>query len=204
MGDYFKHALAVVESSDVGDGTRIWAFAHVMSGATIGKNCNIGDHCYIEDGVRIGDRVTVKNHVALWAGVTVEDGVFIGPGVVLTNDRRPRSGAADWVLSKTCIGRGATLGANATIVCGVRIGQFAFIGAGSVVTKDVPPHALAFGNPARTRGYVCRCATPLTFRGSAASCPKCAQVYQTKDLAPNRIRRTTARGHRQMSRRRDG
>jgi len=183
MGDYFKHALSLVESNDIGHGTRIWAFAHVLAGATIGKNCNIGEHCYIEEGVCIGDDVTIKNHVALWKGVTVESGVFIGPGVVLTNDRRPRSRVADWLLSKTRIAQGATLGANATILCGVTIGAFAFIGAGSVVTKDIRPHALAFGNPARSRGYVCRCATPLAFRRSRASCTKCGAVYQKRDLA---------------------
>jgi UDP-2-acetamido-3-amino-2,3-dideoxy-glucuronate N-acetyltransferase len=177
MGDYFKHSLALVETDDIGDGTRIWAFAHIMAGARIGKNCNIGDHCFIEGGVRIGDDVTVKNHVAIWKGVTVENGAFIGPGVTLTNDLRPRSRDPDWVISETRIGQGVTLGANVTLLCGITVGSFAFVGASALVTKDVPPHALVYGSPARIKGYICRCATSLDFRDPMASCPKCGRVY---------------------------
>src|SRR5216683_636634 len=177
MGDYFKHPMALVESDDIGDGTRIWAFAHIMTGAKIGKNCNIGDHCFVEGKVRIGDDVTIKNHVAIWNGVTVEDGVFIGPGVTTTNDLRPRSRAPEWVCSETRIGQGATVGANATLLCGITIGSFAFIGAGAVVTRNVPSYALVYGNPARVTGYVCRCSAPLDFGGSESSCPKCGRTY---------------------------
>lgn len=177
MSEYVKHPLALVESENIGNGTRIWAYAHIMDGATIGRDCNIGDHCFIEGGARIGDGVTVKNHVAIWKGVTVEDGAFIGPGVALTNDLRPRSRDANWILSETRIGLGATIGANVTLLSGITIGSFAFIGAGAVVTKDISPYALAYGNPARVKGYVCRCAARLDFRGSRTSCPKCGRVY---------------------------
>lgn len=178
MGDSFTHPLALVESVEIGDGTRIWAFAHVMAGATIGRNCNIGDHSFVEAGARIGDNVTVKNHVAIWNGVTVEDGAFIGPNVALTNDLKPRSRDPHWVLLETRIGEGVTLGANATLLCGITIGPFAFVGAGAVVTKDVPSYALVYGNPARVRGYVCRCAAKLVFRGQQASCKTCGRRYR--------------------------
>jgi acetyltransferase-like isoleucine patch superfamily enzyme len=178
MSNYFKHPLALVESEEIGEGTKIWAFTHVMAGAKIGRNCNIGDHCFVEEGARIGDNVTIKNHVAIWNGVTVDDRAFIGPDVTLTNDLRPRSRDPDWVLLETRIGEGATLGANATILCGITISPFAFVGVGAVVTKDVPPYALIYGNPARLKGYVCQCAERLLFRGSKASCLKCGRRYR--------------------------
>lgn len=181
MDGYYQHPHALVESDQVGDGTRIWAFSHILPGATIGKNCNIGEHCYVEDEVRIGNNVTVKNQVSLWNGVSVEDEVFIGPSVTFTNDKLPRSRNPNWILSPTTIGRGATLGANATLLCGIRIGPFSFVAAGSVVTKDVPTHALVCGNPARERGLVCRCAEELFFSGKQATCKHCGRVYQMKD-----------------------
>ena len=151
----FVHERALCESDDVGPRTRIWAFAHVMAGATIGADCNVGDHAFVESGARLGDRVTVKNGVAVWDKVTIEDEVFLGPNVVFTNDLRPRAGfkkAGDAVPADR-VRRGATIGANATIVCGVTIGAAAFVGAGSVVTprrprprargrKSGPPHRL--------------------------------------------------------------
>lgn len=178
LGSSFKHPLALVESEEIGVGTRIWAFAHVMAGAKIGKNCNIGDHCFVESGAAIGDNVTIKNHVAIWDGVTIGDGAFIGPNVALTNDLKPRSRNPQWTLMETRIGEGASLGANATIVCGITIGAFALIGAGAVVTKDVPAHALVYGNPARVRAYVCRCTEKLLFRGQLASCQRCGLCYR--------------------------
>jgi UDP-2-acetamido-3-amino-2,3-dideoxy-glucuronate N-acetyltransferase len=179
MGNnYFKHPLAVVESKEIGDGTKIWAFAHVMPGAKIGANCNIGDHCFVEARAQIGNNVTIKNYVAIWDGVTVEDGVFIGPHAAFTNDMRPRSRNPNWILSETRLGRGATVGANATILCGITIGAFAFVGAGAVVTKNLGPYALACGNPAQTRGYVCQCAEKLVFRAGRASCQKCGRSYR--------------------------
>lgn len=172
MARYYKHPTARVESKRVGAGTRIWAFAHVLAGAVIGRDCNIGDHCYIESKVEIGDAVTIKNGVAVWDGVTIERGVFLGPSVVLTNDRRPRSRAA-WEPAPTRIEEGATIGANATVLCGLTVGAFAFVGAGAVVTRDVPRHGLVYGNPARLRGYVCRCGHPLRRRGGRATCTHC-------------------------------
>jgi UDP-2-acetamido-3-amino-2,3-dideoxy-glucuronate N-acetyltransferase len=159
----FVHPMGLCESPEVGAGTRIWAFAHVMRGAVVGRDCNLGDHTFVEDGARLGDRVTVKNGVAVWRAVTVEDDVFLGPYVTFTNDLRPRAHqrlAAD-DLVPTVVGEGATLGANATVICGIRIGRHAFVGAGAVVTADVPDHALVVGNPARQVGWVCTCGESL-------------------------------------------
>ena len=151
------------ESSDVGANTRVWAFAHVLDGAHIGRDCNICDHVFVEDGAWIGDRVTVKNAVLVWDRVTIEDDVFIGPGVVFTNDLHPRAhtdtGKDD--LVPTLVQRGATIGANATVVCGITVGPSAFVAAGSVVTRDVAANALVRGNPARQVGWVCTCGLGL-------------------------------------------
>lgn len=158
------HPLALCEADEIGAGTRVWAFAHVMAGARIGERCNIGDHVFVESGVCIGDGVTVKNHSLLFDGVTLEDDVFVGPNTVFTNDLRPRApGVRDgtWELLPTVVRRGASLGAQATVVCGVTIGSFALVAAGAVVTADVPAHALVAGNPARRRGWVCRCGRTL-------------------------------------------
>jgi UDP-2-acetamido-3-amino-2,3-dideoxy-glucuronate N-acetyltransferase len=158
---YFAHPNAIVESHDVGEGTRIWAFAHVLPGARIGRQCNVGDHCFIEGKVVIGDYCTIKNGVAIWDLVTLEDGVFVGPNAVFTNDIRPRAfpefraTPEEWL--PTLVREGAAIGANATIVCGTTIGRYAFVGAGSVVTKDVIDHGLVVGVPARRVGYVCKC-----------------------------------------------
>jgi UDP-2-acetamido-3-amino-2,3-dideoxy-glucuronate N-acetyltransferase len=175
---HFQHPQALVDTSDIGEGTRVWAFAHVMSGAKVGRGCNIGEHCFIEDGAIVGNDVTVKNYVAVWRGVTIEDGAFVGPHATLTNDRRPRSGRPDWTLVSTRIGRGATIGANATVVCGIEIGAYAFVGAGSVVTSSVPAHRLVYGNPARAHGYVCCCAEPLIMSAERGQCPACGSRFQ--------------------------
>ncbi|MBM4442827.1 MAG: N-acetyltransferase [Candidatus Rokubacteria bacterium] len=173
----YRHPTALVETTAIGDGTRIWAFAHVMDGARVGRRCNIGDQCFVEAGAVIGDDVTVKNGVSVWAHVRVEDGVFLGPNVALTNDRRPRS-RAPWTPVPTVIATGATIGANATIVCGCDIGAYAMIGAGAVVTKPVPPHALVVGNPGRVVGYVCACGERLLTRGATAQCRACPRRYR--------------------------
>jgi UDP-2-acetamido-3-amino-2,3-dideoxy-glucuronate N-acetyltransferase len=177
---FYKHPLALVESEDVGAGTRVWAWAHVMSGAKVGADCNIGEHCFIEKGAVLGDRVTVKNGVAVWDGVEAEDDVFLGPNAVLTNDLRPRSRVHHDEPVRTRLGRGASVGANATLLCGIRLGRYAMVGAGSVVTRDVPDHALVVGNPARLKGYVCVCAEELRFTAGGARCA-CGLAYALED-----------------------
>lgn len=159
----FVHPAGLCESDSVGAGTRIWAFAHVLAGAVIGADCNICDGVFVEDGARVGNGVTVKNGVLLWRGVTVEDDVFLGPAVIFTNDRRPRAHRrlAPEELIPTLVRHGATIGANATIVCGTTIGADAFVAAGAVVTADVPENAVVAGNPARQIGWVCRCGEPV-------------------------------------------
>jgi acetyltransferase-like isoleucine patch superfamily enzyme len=182
----FKHPLSLVESESIGDGTRIWAWAHVMKGARIGADCNIGEHCFIESGVVLGDRVTVKNGVAVWEGVTAEDDVFLGPNAVLTNDLRPRSKVYHAKVEPIVLREGSTIGANATVVCGVTIGRWAMVGAGSVVTRDVPDHALVYGNPGRLRGHVCRCSRPLKLTDGVAAC-SCGRRYAMADGVLNAV-----------------
>lgn len=150
----FIHEKAIVESSRIGEGTRVWAFAHVLPGAVIGQECNICDHVFVENDVVVGDRVTVKSGVQLWDGVRLEDDVFVGPNATFTNDRFPRSKRYPDAFPVTTVRRGASIGANATLLPGITIGQGAMVGAGAVVTKDVPPHAVVVGNPARITGYV--------------------------------------------------
>jgi UDP-2-acetamido-3-amino-2,3-dideoxy-glucuronate N-acetyltransferase len=173
----FKHPLSLVESDDVGAGTRVWAWAHVMKGARLGVDCNVGEHCFIESGAVLGDRVTVKNGVAVWEGVRAEDDVFLGPNAVLTNDLRPRSKVRHDRVGATLLKRGASVGANATILCGVTVGEFAMVGAGAVVTKDVPAYGLVMGNPARLAGHVCRCGARLKKDAMEADCRTCGARY---------------------------
>jgi acetyltransferase-like isoleucine patch superfamily enzyme len=172
---YFVHERAVVETDQIGEGTRIWGNAHVMKNVRIGKNCNIGEGCFVESGVVIGDRVVVKNNIAIWEGVTVEDDAFLGPNVVFTNDMEPRAGHPK-ELAHTLIKRGASLGANSTIVANTTIGEFATVGAGSVVTRDVPPHRLVFGNPARIKGWMCVCGRKLNTDEAVIKC-SCGRKY---------------------------
>ena len=151
---FFKHPQALVEAEKIGSRTRIWAFAHVLPGATIGEDCNICDHVFIENDVRVGNRVTIKCGVQLWDGVTLEDDVFIGPNVTFTNDLFPRSKQYPDAFSKTLVRSGASIGANATILSGITIGMKAMVGAGSVVTKNVPEYAIVMGNPAKITRYL--------------------------------------------------
>jgi len=148
------HSLSVVKSRKIGKDTKIWQYCVVLSNAKIGENCNICSHCFIENDVIIGNNVTIKCGVQIWDGITIEDNVFIGPNVTFTNDLTPRSKLHNKPFSKTIIKKGASIGANSTIVAGNIIGEYALIGAGSVVTKNVPPYHLFYGNPATHKGYV--------------------------------------------------
>jgi acetyltransferase-like isoleucine patch superfamily enzyme/dTDP-4-dehydrorhamnose 3,5-epimerase-like enzyme len=154
MADFFKHPQALVESERVGKGTRIWAFAHVLPGAVIGEDCNVCDHVFVENDVVVGDRVTLKCGVQLWDGIRLEDDVFVGPNATFTNDPFPRSRRHLETYPRTLVREGASIGANATILCGLTVGRRAMVGAGAVVTRSVPAHAVVVGNPARIVRYV--------------------------------------------------
>lgn len=151
---FFAHPNALVESQNIGRNTRVWAFAHVLPGAVLGEDCNVCDQVFIENDVIVGDRVTIKCGVQLWDGITLEDDVFVGPNATFTNDPFPRSKQYPESFTRTVIRKGASIGANATILPGLTIGQYSMVGAGTVVTKDVPPFAIVAGNPARIIGYV--------------------------------------------------
>ena len=184
----YVHPSALCESDDIGDGTRIWAFAHIMPGAVIGCDCNICDQVFVEGGARIGARVTVKNQVMVWDGVTVEDDAFLGPGMIFTNDLHPRSARMPQVVDRyrrrenwlvpTTVGRGASIGAGAVILCGVAIGPYSMIGAGAVVVSDAPAHRLFVGQPAKGVGWVCTCGMRLD---SSLQCPACGQSHTLRD-----------------------
>lgn len=173
------HPSAIVdEGAQIGAGTRIWHFCHISGGAEIGPNCSLGQNVYVANDVRIGHRVKVQNNVSIYDGVVLEDDVFCGPSMVFTNVINPRSHVSRKHSYKTTVvRRGATIGANATVVCGNQIGEYAFIGAGAVVTKNVPAHALMIGNPARRSGWMCRCGVKLN-GGGAVRCSSCGSDYQ--------------------------
>ena len=154
MADFFQHENALVETNRIGKNTRVWAFAHVLPGAIIGEDCNICDHTFIENDVKIGDRVTIKSGVQLWDGITLEDDTFVGPNATFTNDPFPRSKQHPDQYIRITICKGASIGANATLLPGITVGQYAMVGAGAVVTRDVPPYAIVVGNPAQITGYV--------------------------------------------------
>ena len=178
--NYFAHPKSIVdEGSRIGSWTRIWAGAHVMSGVTVGSNCNIGENCFLENGVQVGNGVTIKNNVALYSGVIIEDKVFLGPSCVFTNVINPRAFVSrkDEFLP-TIVRKGASIGANATIICGCEIGKFALIGAGSVVTKSVPDYSLVYGTPAKIHGYVCECGEKIDVVSGVAYCTVCHKRYK--------------------------
>ncbi|SNS43659.1 Acetyltransferase (isoleucine patch superfamily) [Anaerovirgula multivorans] len=181
--DVFIHPKAIVESSNIGSKTKIWAYSHVLSKAVIGKNCNICDHTFIENDVIIGDNVTVKSGVYIWDGVKISNNVFIGPNATFTNDSRPRSKQYPEKFKETIIKEGASIGANATIVAGNTIGKYALIGAGAVVTKNIPDYTMWYGNPAKFKGYICSCGEQLE---SDFRCPRCKVEHPIKgDIGEN-------------------
>jgi len=177
---YFVHSTAVAdEGAEIGTGTKIWHFTHIMPGARIGENCIIGQNVFIGSGALLGNNIKVQNNVSIYDGVILEDEVFCGPSMVFTNVFNPRSFISrKKEFRKTLVKRGATIGANVTIICGNTIGQYAFIGAGSVVTKDVPNYALVYGNPGKVKGWVCQCAEEITFRSGKAACKACGKHYK--------------------------
>jgi len=184
---YVAHPTSIVDAPcEIGKGTKIWHFSHIMKNARIGKNCNIGQNVFIGSGVVVGDRVRIQNNVSVYDGVRIEDDVFCGPSVVFTNVTNPRSFISRKDEYKdTLIKRGATIGANATIVCGHKIGEYSLIGAGAIVTKDVPDHALVVGNPAKIAGWMCECGVKLKFNGKSAKCKDCGKEY--RKLAEDKV-----------------
>ncbi|MEM1119333.1 MAG: acyltransferase [Bacteroidota bacterium] len=178
---YFVHPSSVVdEGAKIGAGTKIWHFCHVSSNAKLGKKCNLGQNVFIAGDVELGDNVKIQNNVSIYTGVTCGDDVFLGPSMVFTNVTNPRSGVnRRGQYSRTHVGKGASIGANATIVCGHDIGEYAFIGAGAVVTKNIPAYALVVGNPARQIGWMSEFGHRLAFGDNGkATCPESQEVYQ--------------------------
>lgn len=186
--NYFVHESSYVdEPSTIGDGSKIWHFSHILKGVTIGRKCNIGQNVVIGPNVKIGDNCKIQNNVSVYEGVELEDSVFCGPSMVFTNVFNPRSEVVRKdEYRKTLVKKGASIGANATVICGSTIGEYAFIGAGSVVTRDVPAYALVMGNPARRAGWMCRCGEKLgkMSQGETTTCAACGVRY---DVASDRI-----------------
>ena len=178
------HPTAIVDkTATIGDGTRIWHFVHVRENAEIGKECVLADYVYVGRGVKIGNNVKLENRATVYEGVKIENNVFVGPHVTFTNDPIPRSFNTDWKILPTHVKEGSSIGAGTVIVCGVTIGEYTLIGAGSAVTEDMPPHALAYGNPARIRGFVCKCGRKLVEEEKRKShvlmkCLLCREEYK--------------------------
>lgn len=177
---YKKDSTSIVsQQAKIGEGTTIWQFCNVMSGVTIGDNCNIGQNVFIETGVSIGNNVTIKNNIAIYAGVRCEDDVFLGPNCVFTNVLTPRSFVSRKdEFKQTIVEKGASIGANATIICGHKIGKYSMIGAGAVVTHDVADYELVVGNPAKKIGYVCQCGERIYKKRGKYICDRCACIYE--------------------------
>lgn len=184
MTDYFVHESSCIdEGAHIGAETRIWHFCHVMPRTIIGERCNIGQNVFVASDVRVGNNVKIQNNVSLYTGVIVEDDVFLGPSMVFTNVINPRSHVNRKDEYKTTlVHRGATIGANATILCGITLGRYCFVGAGAVVTRNVPDYALIYGNPARLQGWMCECGIELDFgeeqSRQTASCGTCGKRYE--------------------------
>jgi UDP-2-acetamido-3-amino-2,3-dideoxy-glucuronate N-acetyltransferase len=180
--DYFLHPSSYVdEDVAIGKDTKIWHFSHILKGSKIGRNCNIGQNVVIGPKVMVGNSCKIQNNVSVYEGVTLEDGVFCGPSCVFTNVINPRSGIPRMKeLKSTLVKKGATIGANVTIVCDCHIGKYAFIGAGALVTKDIPDYALIYGNPAEIHGWMCECGVKLNFTKNRTKCSECSKVYCKK------------------------
>lgn len=182
--NYFSHPTAIIdEGCSIGEGTKIWHFSHLMSGCRLGKNCNLGQNVVVSPGVELGNNVKVQNNVSIYTGVSCEDDVFLGPSMVFTNVINPRSAVnRKSEYAKTHVGKGASIGANATIVCGHDIGKFAFIGAGAVVTKNVPDYALVIGNPSRQTGWMSEYGHKLEFDANGnATCKESGERYKLEN-----------------------
>jgi UDP-2-acetamido-3-amino-2,3-dideoxy-glucuronate N-acetyltransferase len=188
--DYFAHETAVIDDGcKIGTGTKIWHFSHIMTGSEIGENCNIGQNVVISPGVKLGCNVKVQNNVSIYTGVTCEDDVFLGPSVVFTNVINPRSAInRKNQYGSTSVEKGASIGANATIMCGIKIGKYSFVGAGAVVTKDVKPFALVMGNPARHTGWMSEYGHKLIFNNEGiATCSESGDRYRLENNEVSRI-----------------
>lgn len=183
MTKYFVHESSIIDQPcEIGENTKIWHFSHVMNHAKIGQNCIIGQNVFIALGVILGNNVKVQNNVSIYAGVICEDDVFLGPSMVFTNVMNPRGFIERKdEFKQTLVKKGASIGANATIVCGNTIGRYAFVGAGSVVTKDIPDYSFVYGVPAKQMGWVCRCAEKLVFENRYAKCTSCGHEYELID-----------------------
>ncbi|WP_252243433.1 MULTISPECIES: DapH/DapD/GlmU-related protein [unclassified Clostridium] len=180
---YFVHESSYIDDNvEIGEGTKIWHFSHIMSNSIMGEKCNIGQNVVISPGVKLGNGVKIQNNVSVYTGVICEDDVFLGPSCVFTNVINPRSFIErKSEYKQTIIGKGASVGANVTIVCGHNIGKYALIGAGAVVTKNIPDYALVVGNPAIVKGYICKCGSKLDFKNNKAICESCNEEYIKSD-----------------------
>ncbi len=187
--DFFVHESSIVdEHSQIGKGTKVWHFSHIMSNCEIGENCNLGQNVVVSPGVKLGNNVKVQNNVSIYTGVYCEDDVFLGPSMVFTNVINPRSAIARKnEYKQTLVKKGASIGANATIVCGITIGEFAFIGAGAVVTKNVPAYALVYGNPSIHKGWMSEYGHKLVFKNNEAICPESGHKYKIENNAVSKI-----------------
>ncbi len=196
MPDYFVHESSYVDDgAQIGRGTKIWHFSHVMPGAVIGDRCNLGQNVVVMPGTRIGNNVKIQNNVSIYEGVILEDDVFCGPSCVFTNVLTPRSHVSrKHEYRQTVVKRGTSIGANATIVCGVTLGEYSFVGAGAVVTADVPPYALMVGVPARRVGWMCQCGERLGVADGRAACAACGAAYEESNGALRPIAATRRAG----------
>jgi acetyltransferase-like isoleucine patch superfamily enzyme len=181
MEKYYIHPKAIVETKKIGEGTKIWAFSHILPGTSIGKSVNIAEHCFVENNVKIGNDVTIKCGVFIWDGIIIEDHVMLGPSATLTNDLYPRSKNVNYKQLNTIFKKGCSIGANATILAGVKIGEYSMVGAGAVVTKDIPDFAIVYGNPASIKDYICVCGNKMIFNKNDKYSCQCGKTYKKND-----------------------